>query len=306
MRQILQCTLLITASVVAMPSPLPAQEPKLPADLKKVAVADGVELHYVEKGKGVPVIFIHGTGGEYSVWGGYLDSFAAHYHTIAYSRRYNYPNDNKLQPNYSAAVDAEDLAALIKKLDLGKVHLVGHSYGGYAALFLAVKHPEMVRTLTLAEPPARFSGDRLDEARERAVKGLRAAKRDDADAMGRAFFEGLITGSKEKEPEKVPEKLAEFLRQMGRRNIRERQANAASDDMFPGIDRDAVKKISAPTLMLSGEKTFPFLKKTDEELERLLPEKTRRRVIYRDANHAMLFQKFDECRKEILEFLKDK
>jgi hypothetical protein len=48
------------------------------------------------------------------------------------------------------------------------------------------------------------------------------------------------------------------------------------------------------------------LKKTDEELERLLPEKTRRRVIFRDANHAMLFQKFDESRKEILEFLKDK
>jgi pimeloyl-ACP methyl ester carboxylesterase len=295
-------TILNIAAVVAMPPFLPAQEPKLPPDLKKVTVADGVALHYVEKGKGTPIIFIHGTGGEYSVWGGYLNGFADRYRAIAYSRRHNYPNENKIQPNYSAAVDAEDLAGLIKKLDLGKAHLVGHSYGAYTALFLAVKHPELVRSLTLAEPPVRFSGDRLDGARERIVKGLRAAKKGDAEGLIRAFGEGLSSESPDKKPKEIPE----FYRKMVLRNAREFEADAASDDMFPGIDREAVRKLAVPTLLLSGENTIPFLKVSDAELERLLPEKRRRRIIFRDADHGMVYQKFDECRKAILEFLRDK
>jgi pimeloyl-ACP methyl ester carboxylesterase len=88
------------------------------------------------------------------VWGGYLDSFAESCRAIAYSRWYNYPNENKIQPNYFAAVDAEDLAGLIEKLGLGKALLVGHSYGAYTALILAVKHPELVRSLTFACHPA--------------------------------------------------------------------------------------------------------------------------------------------------------
>src|SRR5438552_18435199 len=46
-----------------------------------------------------------------------------------------------------------DLAMLIEKLHFGPVHLVGHSYGGLGALFFATEHPELVRTLTLSEPP---------------------------------------------------------------------------------------------------------------------------------------------------------
>jgi len=53
-----------------------AQEPKLPPELKKVTVADGVELHHVEKGKGVPVIFVHGAGMGYSAWDIHLGPFA--------------------------------------------------------------------------------------------------------------------------------------------------------------------------------------------------------------------------------------
>jgi pimeloyl-ACP methyl ester carboxylesterase len=141
MRRIWRFILLITAAAFATPSLLSAQEPKLPPDLKMVAVADGVELHYVEKGKGVPVVFVHGGGGAYSQWGYHLGPFAEHYRPIAYSCRYNYPNTNKVQPNYSLIVAAEDLAGLIKKLALGKVHVVGYSLGGQTALFLALKHP---------------------------------------------------------------------------------------------------------------------------------------------------------------------
>ena len=56
---------------------------------------------------------------------------------IAYSRRYNYPNNNAEIPDHSAIVEARDLAALLDALKLERVHIVGYSYGALTALFFA-------------------------------------------------------------------------------------------------------------------------------------------------------------------------
>jgi pimeloyl-ACP methyl ester carboxylesterase len=73
---------------------------------------------------------------------------------VAYSRRYNYPNNHaEIPPDHSAIVEARDLAALLDALKLESVHVVGYSYGALTALFFAKEHPERVRSLTLAEPP---------------------------------------------------------------------------------------------------------------------------------------------------------
>jgi pimeloyl-ACP methyl ester carboxylesterase len=270
-----------------------------PAGLRKVTVVDGVELHYVERGKGVAVVFVHGTLGDYSTWDAQLGPFAESYRAVGYSRRYNYPNTNKPQPKHSAVVEAEDLAALIKKLDLGKVHVVGHSYGAYTALFLALRHPEVVRTLTLAEPPVVFAGARVADAKARLVRQVRAAfAGGDAEGAVRT----IVNASREGLYEKMPEPF----RQLVLRNARELEALVTSDDMYPPVDRDAVRKVAVPTLLLSGGKSPPSQKSIDEELERLLPEKTRQRVVLRDADHGMWFQQPQACRKAVLDFLRDK
>jgi len=120
---------------------------------KKVRV-NGAELHYVDQGKGVAVIFVHGGLDDYRVWQPQMEAFSQRYRTLAYSRRYNYPN-SRVAPrtDYSAIVDADDLAVLIRKLKLAPAHIVGVSYGAYVALLLAARHPELVRSLVLSEPP---------------------------------------------------------------------------------------------------------------------------------------------------------
>src|SRR5215470_4103630 len=84
-----------------------------------------------------------------------IESFAQKFHVVSYSRRYTYPNqwpgdveDNSLTNN---ATDSAEL--IIKRLDLGPAHLIGHSYGALTALYMAYQHPELVRTLVLGEPP---------------------------------------------------------------------------------------------------------------------------------------------------------
>jgi pimeloyl-ACP methyl ester carboxylesterase len=291
--------ILVSVPALFTAAALTAGHKDAPAEPPKVVVPDGVELHFVERGRGVAVLFVHGTLGDYSAWDGQLGPFAESYRAVAYSRRYNYPNTNKLRPKHSAVVEAEDLAALIKKLDLGKVHVVGHSYGAYTALFLALRHPELVRTLTLAEPPVVFAGEHIDEAKARLLRRVRAAfaKGDPEDAV-----RTIVNSSREGTYEKMPEPF----RKLVLRNARELEALVTSEDMYPPVDRDAVRKIVAPTLLLSGGKSPPSQKSIDDELERLLPERTRQRVVIPDADHGMWFQQPQACRQAVLDFLRGK
>jgi len=294
--QRLKWTVISVLASLTVSVALPAGQPERTPKPRKALLANGVELHYVERGKGVAVVFIHGTLGDYSVWGGHLAPFAEAYRAIAYSRRYNYPNTNKLQANHSAVVEAEDLASFITKLGLGKVHVVGHSYGGYTALFLALKHPELVRTLTLAEPPIVFAGERVEDAKQRLVKRARAAfaKGDAEDAV-----RTMVNSSREGAYDKMPEPFRKLMV----RNTSELEALVTSDNMYPALDREAIRKITAPTLLLSGEKSARSHKLIDDELERLLPEKGRQRVVIRGADHGMWFQEPQACRKAVFDFL---
>src|SRR6476660_9523421 len=105
----------------------------------KIRVND-VELHYIEQGQGEPLILLHGGQGDYRSWEPQMKVLSPQYRVISYSRRYNYPNNNPFTAKYhSAYTEADDLAAFIRRLKLGRVHLVGTSIGAFTALVLAVR-----------------------------------------------------------------------------------------------------------------------------------------------------------------------
>ena len=64
--------------------------------------------------------------------------------------RHHYPEKwNGVGDDFSVAQHASDVGALIKKLNLGKVHLLGHSRGGPIALTVASQYPENILRLFL-------------------------------------------------------------------------------------------------------------------------------------------------------------
>ena len=96
-----------------------------------VIQVDGTTLDYVERGDGDPVVLVHGTLSDHRSWRFQLDAFAERFRTIAYSRRYHYPNPcTGDESDYSAALHADDLAALMTELGLESAHVVGQSYNG--------------------------------------------------------------------------------------------------------------------------------------------------------------------------------
>ncbi len=114
---------------------------------------DGVSLYYEDTGRGEPLVFSHGIPTDYRAWEAQTGSFSTSYRTVSYSRRYAAPN--KRQGDLSDSTvgnNAADLRGLIEKLEISPVHLVGHSFGGFIAGYLAADHPDLVRSLILVEP----------------------------------------------------------------------------------------------------------------------------------------------------------
>jgi pimeloyl-ACP methyl ester carboxylesterase len=234
----------------------------------------GIELHYIEQGQGEPLILLHGGQGDYRSWEPQLKALSPRFRVISYSRRYHYPNSNPLTAEYrSANTEADDLAAFIRKLKLGRVHLVGTSIGAFTALVLAVKHPEMVRSLVLAEPPvhawmrdspkgAEAYNEFMTTIWEPAAEAFKsgsdeAAMRILVDAFGgKGRFDNL-----------PPEARAVAIA-----NSRFFKAATSSSDPFPNLSKAKVRRLRIPVLVVSGEQTIRIHKLVNEELARLLPK----------------------------------
>lgn len=115
---------------------------------------NGASFAVRESGRGDPIVLVHASISDMRSWAPLEPRLAEHFHVVNYSRRFAHPN----RPIDDGADDAfgphaDDVIALIERLGLGKVHLVGNSSGGFIALLAAQKRPDLVRTLTLEEPP---------------------------------------------------------------------------------------------------------------------------------------------------------
>src|SRR5439155_14063015 len=171
------------ASPTARPEPAASAAPEIESLKLKRARVNGVQLAYVESGRGEPVVLVHGGMMDYRVWAPQIVGLSKRRHVVAYSRRYHFPNPPAPDsPEYSYAANEEDLVALIRALRLGKVHLVGQGYGAFVATLVARDHPELVRTLVLAEP-AVYSMIPTKRDRRAVVDGLTAASAASGEAV---------------------------------------------------------------------------------------------------------------------------
>lgn len=110
------------------------------------------EVH--DEGAGPPVVLVHGSASDARTWKAQIGPLGDRFRVITYSRRFHWPNERETdETNYSMSQHVDDLVRLVESLDAGPVHLVGHSYGGFIALLTSLRHPDIVRSQVLIEPP---------------------------------------------------------------------------------------------------------------------------------------------------------
>jgi pimeloyl-ACP methyl ester carboxylesterase len=264
--------------------------------------ANGVGLSYVEQGTGAPVVFVHGAVADLRFWEPQRAAFAKQHRFIAYTYRYHGTgpwSDGGKQ--YSAATHAADMAAFIEGLKAGPVHLVGLSYGGLLAAIVATKHPQLIKTLTLAEP-ALFGvladlpegKPALDSWNQGAAPMLAALQKGDTVGAVKQLH-AVVSG----QPAETFDKLPAPLRQMLLDNARTLPL------LFAGapeaVSREALAAVKVPTLIVRGEQTPLIFVKTNEVVARSIPGS--RLFVVPNATHAMSYENPAAFNQAVLAFL---
>jgi len=116
--------------------------------------ANGIKLHYIEKGVGPPLILSHG----FQNSGGFafrpiIDRLAESFRVIAWDMRGHGDSDKPKGP-YRIQDFADDLLAFLDALGLEKVDLLGHSMGGRTATLFAIEHSDRLKRLMLVSSSA--------------------------------------------------------------------------------------------------------------------------------------------------------
>lgn len=271
----------------------------------RIVRINGVDLAYRDEGQGDPLVLIHGSAEDLRTWSRQLEPFSKRYRVIAYSRRYHYPNAAPLDgAEYSGSLHVADLAGLIEELDIGPAHLVGSSFGANVALSAGVRHPGLVRSLVLGEPPAmpllehNADGARLVETFTSTVWEVarQAFRRGEMEQGMRVFvdsvlgphaFDRLSPSARGKMLQNAPEMRAEL--------------ETAWERRFPPFTCSDGGTLDLPVLLLTGETSPRLFHLIADELERCLP-RVHRATIPR-VSHAIHGLNPQDYNTKVLTFL---
>jgi 2-hydroxy-6-oxonona-2,4-dienedioate hydrolase len=110
----------------------------------------GFKLHYLEAGKGAPVVLLHGLGGDGSRWQPNIAPLAKDFHVFALDQ-IGFGQSDKPLANYHTGMLAEFLVDFLKAVGLPRASLVGNSMGASVALYTAVNYPDKVDRIVLAD-----------------------------------------------------------------------------------------------------------------------------------------------------------
>ena len=104
--------------------------------------------HYIEQGKGFPLILLHGNGEDCSYFLHQMEPFAQHFRVLAIDTRGHGKTPRGERP-FTIRQFADDLLAFMDQHAIEKAHILGFSDGGNIAMVFALAHPERVERLIL-------------------------------------------------------------------------------------------------------------------------------------------------------------
>ncbi len=115
---------------------------------------DSARISYIDQGRGMPLVMIHGLGGNAAHWKRNIGVLSASYRCIAMDLP-GYGGStvlNRIDASTQLDFYAEKIAAMLGQLKINKAIIMGHSMGGQIAMILALKYPLLVSKLILVAP----------------------------------------------------------------------------------------------------------------------------------------------------------
>jgi pimeloyl-ACP methyl ester carboxylesterase len=283
---------LLMASMLLFATSAVAQEPQPAA---KDAAVFGYKLHYLEAGRGDPVILLHGSGGEGARWMPTIQGLSGSFRVIALDQ-VGFGQSDKPLTIYHTGVFAGFLSQFMKTIGVPKATVMGQSMGAGVALYLTVHHPEMVERLIMVDgggfrgpsdppPPAPNWHDRqianagtLEESRE---------------YMEKLFYDHSFVTDALVEHNLMLRLTSAFTAE---------SMQTASARGLGGVTEAEVRAVQTPTLLIWGMNDPLSSVANAEKLNNAI--KNSRKVLFDKAGHYPFIEHADRFNQVVLEFLK--
>lgn len=145
------------------------------------AEVNGLKMYYEVHGEGRPLVLLHGGGSTIeSTFGRLLPRFAKTHHVIAVELQ-AHGRTKDIERPMSFEQDADDVAELLRQLEIERADFLGFSNGATTCLQIAIRHPTIVNKLMLASATFERNGMRpgfFDGFRDARLENMPAPLRD--------------------------------------------------------------------------------------------------------------------------------
>jgi pimeloyl-ACP methyl ester carboxylesterase len=276
--------------------------------------ANGIDFHYLELGTGPLVLCLHGFPDNAYTYRYLLPRLAdAGFRGVApYMRGYS-PTGKPSDDRFESILLAQDAVALIEALGANEASVIGHDWGGFAALSSAVLAPERVRrivTLGVAHPAAMGTDyDTLKGSWHAYFFQMPFAE----SAVAANDYEFIVRWWRDASPEYDPppeiiESVKANFRLPGvltsalnyyRHSFHPANRDAALDALR---ERVATTPVPTPALAFHGTRDrpgrMPAFERMDRHFTRL------EKVVLPGTGHFIHLERPDEVNRKIIEFLK--
>jgi len=184
------------------------------------------ELHYDCHGDGEPLLWLHGGLGHGADWTFIFNEPPSGFRLIAPDLR-GHGRSTGAGPTYSFQQSAADMFALLDHLQIERIKVIGLSGGGITALHMAVMQPDRVAGLVTISAPTAFP--------------------EQAKAIQRVYAESML-------PDAERARMRQRHRREGQLDTLFSQIRAMADGDDPNFTADLLMTITAPTLIVFGDR----------------------------------------------------
>ncbi len=255
------------------------------------ADVNGTRLRYEVAGSGRPLVLVHGFTLDTRMWDDQFHAFAGRYRVIRYDMR---GFGKSAVPSDETYAPADDLRALLEHLDVERAHVVGLSMGGGLAIDFALAYPEATDGLIAVD--SILGGYQWREFGATLTSVFSAARESGVEAAKEVWLNSPLFAPALEMPD-----VAARLRQIvsgysGWHLVNENPVRPISP---PAIQR--LGEISAPTLVVVGERDLPDFHTIADTLERGIPGA--RKAALPGAGHMSNMEDPDSFNETVLHFL---
>jgi pimeloyl-ACP methyl ester carboxylesterase len=240
----------------------------------KYADVNGIKVYYEIYGAGEPLLLLHGNSGSMESFSQQIPELSKHFKVIAVdSRAQGKSTDSDQEITY--ALMASDMSALMDKLNLASVHVVGWSDGGNVGLELALAHPQKVKKLVT------FGANYTHENYEAPPDNVAMEPNDPRILKTTPALQKYMQGIEKLSPA-VRKKLSDLM------------------EKYPNLTVEQLKQIKVPVLVVAGDHDAINLDHTIS-LFRSLPHS--QLLIVPGASHLAPIEQPELLNNEVITFL---